>query len=298
MKWIARAALCVSSMLLMVTALAGSASAAMPGRNGKIAMTYRPGATDDLATIKPDGSAFAVLSAIGFTSNSSPAYSPDGRRLCFTSTISGNPDIWAAKADGTGAMQLTQNAATDRHCTWSADGTRIAFSSNRDGDYDLYTMTSAGKRERQLENLPGTSGNPSWSPLGKKIAYDNTDGGDGEVWVISASGTGAHAVTSDGADDIDPDWSPNGKKIVFISTRSGNGDVYTMKANGDNQTNIIPDGVAESDPEWSPDGKKIAYAISTGEIFVCGSDGSFPTNLTTAQAGFASAPAWQPRKRR
>ena len=43
-------------------------------------------------------------------------------------------------ADGSGQMNLTNNAARDAEPAWSPDGTRIAFASRRDGNVDIYVM--------------------------------------------------------------------------------------------------------------------------------------------------------------
>ena len=49
-------------------------------------------------------------------------YSPDGSRIAFTVTEGANTDIWMMSADGSGARQLTREAAIDVSPTWSPDG--------------------------------------------------------------------------------------------------------------------------------------------------------------------------------
>src|SRR5262245_15419097 len=55
------------------------------------------------------------------------ALSPDGSRVAYVSTQSGNGQIWVSNADGSGARQLTNNTSTNFWPFWSPDGRSIAF---------------------------------------------------------------------------------------------------------------------------------------------------------------------------
>ena len=59
-----------------------------------------------------------------------PAFSPDGTRIAFTSTRSGNSDIWLMNTDGTNLVQVTFHPLVDRRPQW-IDNETIVFQSNR-----------------------------------------------------------------------------------------------------------------------------------------------------------------------
>ena len=59
-----------------------------------------------------------------------PSFSPDGSRIVFTSTRSGNSDLWVMNSDETGIRQLTFHPMVDRRPQW-IDNVTIVFQSNR-----------------------------------------------------------------------------------------------------------------------------------------------------------------------
>ncbi|MBP7619548.1 MAG: PD40 domain-containing protein, partial [Gemmatimonadales bacterium] len=50
--------------------------------------------------------------------DASPAWSPDGEYIIFTSNRSGNFEIHVMKRDGTGLTRITNDAATDNWPSW------------------------------------------------------------------------------------------------------------------------------------------------------------------------------------
>ena len=188
------------------------------------------------------------------------SWSPDSRRIAFSSNPDGNADIYVANADGSGTTRLTHHAASDWQPTWSPDGRRVAFASTRDGD------------ER-------------WFPP------------NAEIYAINADGSGLTRLTGNDRVAREPAWSPDGQRIAFSSSRGhAHSSIYVMNADGSDMTPLI----RGYGPVWSPDGRRIVFTDYPGdgdiimgdtEIYAINADGSDFAQLTDNDASDGS-PSW------
>ena len=71
-----------------------------------------------------------------------PVWSPDGTRIAYESTVSGNSEIWVMNADGTGEpVNVSNHESWDSDPAWSPDGTQITFMSRRvAGQEDIWAV--------------------------------------------------------------------------------------------------------------------------------------------------------------
>jgi Tol biopolymer transport system component len=245
------------------------------------------------------GAAPARVSATRFVGNDAPSWSPDGKRIAFTSFRHGLGDIYVVNADGSGEQRLTTNPAHDDLATWSPDGSRIAFSSLRDGNFEIYVMNADGTGQTRLTTDPEDDFSPSWSPDGRRIAFRSNRDSNGEIYVMNVDGTGQTRLTFNTASDHSPAWGPNGQ-IAFVSTRQGNG-IYVMNDDGTDVRRVTTFAPNRNEyrPNWSPDGSKIAFQadrdipIGNTEIYVMNADGTGQQRLTD-YPGHDDWPDWSP----
>jgi TolB protein len=72
--------------------------------------------------------------------DTSPTYSPDGRKMAFIASSDGNYEIYVMNSDGTGLFRLTHSKAEEVSPQFSKDGKSLIFASNRNGKYAIYQI--------------------------------------------------------------------------------------------------------------------------------------------------------------
>ena len=188
--------------------------------------------------------------------NYSPAWSSDGQNLAFSSSRTGNTEIYSVSAAGGNPRRLTQNKAPDVSPTWNPKtNAEIAWVSGRSGLPQIYTMASDGTNVVRVTDQ-GYAVSPSWSPNGQFLAfawvrhYGPGAPGASDIYVMDIASKQWAQLTHDGGRNDFPCWSPDGRHIVFQSNRTGKVQIWSMLADGSETRQLTTSG-ENSQPNWS-----------------------------------------------
>lgn len=152
--------------------------------------------------------------------SSDPVWSPDGRRIAFTSQASGSNAIYLQPADGSRPAELLlgDRARDFLPVSWSRDGRYLmldGFSkvSNRSALW-LYDFEDAGARELLAEPAASTS-QATLSPDGRFLAYVSDEAGNPEIYVRPFPALdGKWKISQGGA--LAPHWRADGRELLFL----------------------------------------------------------------------------------
>jgi len=169
-----------------------------------------------------------------------PDCSPDGRRIAFTSTRSGQEEIWIAEADGSNAVQLMPgySAANPK---WAPDGATILCKSRWAGTPDLYVVDVSSGSRRRLTSDSIHEVEPNWSRDGRWVYFSvrarKTD--RLQIWKMPAPGGPARQITRHGG--LNAQESPDGKWIYYAKEPVIPSAIWKAPAEGGEETQVVGD---------------------------------------------------------
>jgi len=188
-------------------------------------------------------------------SDSSPAWSPDGRQVAFLSDRSGAKQVFLLPVNGGEARQLTTlSQGVDGPPVWSPDGESIAFTAGP--DVEPRDPTAPYRVTRFVYRFDG-------------IGY--VDDALQNIFVQSIHGGDARQLTDDAHLDRTLRWSPDGQEILYLASFDPDrSDLFSAKLRvvnleGDVEELLGLDWGFIKNAGWLPDGVGIMVVASRGD---------------------------------
>jgi len=159
---------------------------------------------------------------------SDPQWSPDGKRLSYTTNPTPkaddgtSSDIFIANADGSGTpRKLYENEGPDSGARWSPDGKWIAFAS-RDakkgwlGFPRLFVISPEGGTPREVApNFDSPASGVTWSRDGSTLYFQASQRTTSQLFSVSAAGGEVKQLSSGGVMTAGLSLSRDGDKVAF-----------------------------------------------------------------------------------
>jgi len=269
----------------------------------KIAFLSEVNGSKEIFTVDFDGNGLTRIT----DENSiilTPAWSPDGGWIVYTSYAARNPDLVMISALGNKRRTLLKLPGLNAAPAWSPNGQRIAMVLSKDRNSEIYVLEKNFGLKRLTRHF-NIDTSPTWSPDGNKIAFTSDRSGTGapQIYVMPVAfgdEKGVKRISFGSGYNDDPSWSPDGDKIAYTA-RVGKKfqiKVYDLNTKKSKQFTFGP-GSSEQ-PAWSADGRFIVYRHrENGKLQIVTKPiaGGKERQLTFSKGGGYS-PAWSPYPRR
>ncbi|MFO0956191.1 MAG: hypothetical protein U0800_01855 [Isosphaeraceae bacterium] len=150
------------------------------------------------------------------------SYSPDGKRIVFTSFRDGDAEIYIMDADGKNPRRITKAPGYDGGPFFAPDGKRIIYRSDRKSNdrLQLFINNVEGTAERALTDNEFVNWGPYFHPDNKHLIYATSKHGHDnyELYMLDVDSGAEERITyKDGFDGL-PVFSPDGKKLMWTSS--------------------------------------------------------------------------------
>jgi TolB protein len=137
----------------------------------------------------------------------SPAWSPNGSQIAFTSNRGGSPQIYVMSGRGGRARRISFGGGYNSEPSWSPAGDLIAYTCRRGQWFKICVVPVRGGASRQITSGPWDDEGPSFSPDGRHIAFSSNRGGRHDIYMMDPDGGGVERLTYNGANNTAPSWA-------------------------------------------------------------------------------------------
>lgn len=200
--------------------------------------------------------------------------SPDGRRLAYTSTVTGQPQLWIVDTAGGAPRRLTYGLGVDGGI-WSPDGATILYGADKGGNerYGFYSITPDGRHEREI--IPQSDDFTYFGDFtsdGTGLIYASTAGGRGgfDLWCAALDGSGPRQVAPGRLGLYPASIQPRGSLLLMQEARGeGAVDVSLFDlATGQERSLFKPETASMYGSfAWAPDGSGFYLSSDEGREF-------------------------------
>lgn len=208
----------------------------------------------------------------GESDDVSPAISPDGTKICFSSHRNNAWDLYFLDIQSGSVSQLTNTPEYEGSPTWSPDGQWIAFDAySKAGNLDIYLLDAAHPESAplQLTDDPAADFSPNWMAggSGRQIAFVSDRSGNDEIWIARLDNFKERFINASldaDSEDTHPVWSPDG---VYLSWAKKNGGDASLVIWDSNNINSPVRTVGSGDwPAWNPAGNNIGTRVRQANL--------------------------------
>ena len=149
-----------------------------------------------------------------FNIDTSPAWSPDGKKIAFTSDRSGtgSPQIYtmdAIQGDRGGVERISFGSSYNDNPAWSPDGTKIAYTGRVGKTFQITIYDLKTKKSTVFTKTRGNNEQPTWSPDGRFLAYRHKEDSKTHIFIQRLGSKKVRQLSFSSGGGTSPSWGPH-----------------------------------------------------------------------------------------
>lgn len=263
----------------------------------------------DLYTVPITGGTATVVTK-GLAFDTHPRYSPDGKKILFTSDRSGSENVWYIDTEKKDTVQVSKDRDQNfPAAAWTPDGNYIVAAKGR-LDIKLWLLHKDGGSGTQLTDVPGIKTiDPAVSPDGRYVYFSQRNGfwnynaqlPQYQIGLYDRENARTSTITSRYGSSFTPVLSKDGKWLVYGSRfedktglvirniETGDEKWLAWPVQRDDQESMAVMGVLPG-MSFTPDSKAVVASYG-GKIYRIPTDGGKPVEIPfTAQLDLELGP--------
>ncbi|MEO8167524.1 MAG: DPP IV N-terminal domain-containing protein, partial [bacterium] len=215
-----------------------------------------------------------LVADMGFA-NRYPAFSPDGKKLAFVSTVRGSYLGQSRLIVGDLGGEFKEIVpGVGSEVSWSPDGKKLYYSriDNHNPHFsmqsDLYVYDLEKEKETRL-TYGRRAMSPNVSPDGSKLVFVVGNDGTSNLVTMNTDTSGYKLITDykSGEQVYGPKWSPAGDRIVFDYSIKDGRDIAWIRPDGTDLEFLVTGDDDSRTAVFTPDSSRILFASDKSGIF-------------------------------
>jgi len=245
----------------------------------------------------------------------SPSWSPDGKKIVYTSFQKNNPDLHLYDRAKKESTVLSNKPGINSGGVFSPNGKLIVFTGSVNENSNFYWTTPHGGNRQPFMPGSGLEVDMAFSPNEKWVAFVSGRFGNPHifrgtlVWNADMSAVlnviEQERMTYEGWHNTNPTWSHDSEKIAWCSfdKEVGRFDLFVMNGDekGTKKTRLTLNQGHNQAPTWSPNDQLIAFSsnhignnvMGNNQLYMMNRDGTRRIRIETGLYE-AETPRWGP----
>lgn len=192
----------------------------------------------------------------------SPAVSPDGKYLAFTSYREGKPCLYVTDLETKGEVYADRQDGMKIGETWM-DARTLVYSYTIGKYSTIYSVNVETKERKILLTKEGILTSPTFSPDRTTMVFVSDMYGGPNIFAENLATGEIKRLSYFGNYNVSPAFSPKGDLIAFVSKTEGALEICVMNTDG-SDARVLTDGGVNDSPHFSRSGTYILYASQKG----------------------------------